>query len=30
MQKTILDRVEHVADDVVSLVLRGDEGPLAP
>ncbi|MDT7800892.1 MAG: hypothetical protein QOI78_4325 [Actinomycetota bacterium] len=30
MQKTILDRVERVADDVVSLVLRGDEGPLAP
>ncbi|WP_439381770.1 PDR/VanB family oxidoreductase [Amycolatopsis lexingtonensis] len=28
MQKTILDRVERVADDVVSLVLRGDEGPL--
>ncbi|GAB3149396.1 PDR/VanB family oxidoreductase [Amycolatopsis stemonae] len=30
MQKTILDRVERVADDVVSLVLRGDEGDLAP
>jgi ferredoxin-NADP reductase len=30
MQKTILDHVERVADDVVSLVLRGDEGPLAP
>ncbi|MFJ1768279.1 PDR/VanB family oxidoreductase [Amycolatopsis sp. NPDC088138] len=30
MQKTILDRVERVADDVVSLVLHGDEGPLAP
>jgi ferredoxin-NADP reductase len=30
MQKTILDAVERVADDVVSLVLRGDEGPLAP
>jgi ferredoxin-NADP reductase len=28
MQKTMLDRVERVADDVVSLVLRGDEGPL--
>ncbi|WP_328617435.1 PDR/VanB family oxidoreductase [Amycolatopsis sp. NBC_00355] len=30
MQKTILDRVERVADDVVSLVLHGDEGPLEP
>lgn len=30
MQKTILDRVERLADDVVSLVLQGDEGPLAP
>ncbi|WP_410675767.1 PDR/VanB family oxidoreductase [Amycolatopsis sp. cmx-4-68] len=30
MQKTVLDRVERLADDVVSLVLRGDEGPLAP
>ncbi|WP_410641151.1 PDR/VanB family oxidoreductase [Amycolatopsis sp. lyj-346] len=30
MQKTILERVEHVTEDVVSLVLRGDEGPLAP
>lgn len=30
MRKTILERVEHVADDVVSLLLRGDEGPLAP
>ncbi|VVJ21294.1 Flavodoxin reductases (ferredoxin-NADPH reductases) family 1 / Vanillate O-demethylase oxidoreductase (EC [Amycolatopsis camponoti] len=28
MQKTMLESVEHVADDVVSLVLRGDEGPL--
>ncbi|MEV6642520.1 PDR/VanB family oxidoreductase [Amycolatopsis sp. NPDC051371] len=28
MQKTMLERVERVADDVVSLVLRGDEGPL--
>ncbi|MGW3965460.1 PDR/VanB family oxidoreductase [Amycolatopsis sp. NPDC005003] len=30
MQKTTLERVERVTDDVVSLVLRGDEGPLAP
>jgi ferredoxin-NADP reductase len=30
MQKTVLDRVERIADDVVSLTLRGDEGPLAP
>ncbi|MFI5590377.1 PDR/VanB family oxidoreductase [Amycolatopsis sp. NPDC051758] len=30
MQKTMLDRVERVADDVVSLVLRGDEGLLEP
>lgn len=30
MQHTILDRVERVADDVVSLVLRGADGPLAP
>lgn len=30
MQKTILDRVERLTDDVASLVLRGDEGPLAP
>ena len=30
MQKTVLDRVERVADDVVSLVLRGDEGLLEP
>ncbi|MDQ7803677.1 PDR/VanB family oxidoreductase [Amycolatopsis sp. A133] len=30
MQKTILERVEHVTGDVVSLLLRGDEGPLAP
>ncbi|MGW4832756.1 PDR/VanB family oxidoreductase [Amycolatopsis japonica] len=28
-QKTVLDRVEPVADGVVSLVLRGAEGPLA-
>ncbi|MEV6832204.1 PDR/VanB family oxidoreductase [Amycolatopsis sp. NPDC051102] len=30
MQKTILERISRVTDDVVSLVLRGDEGPLAP
>ncbi|MCA1194040.1 PDR/VanB family oxidoreductase [Saccharopolyspora sp. 6V] len=30
MQHPILDRVERVADDVVSLVLRGADGPLAP
>ncbi|SFW87754.1 PDR/VanB family oxidoreductase [Amycolatopsis australiensis] len=30
MQKTLLERIERVADDVVSLVLRGDEGQLAP
>lgn len=30
MQHTILDRVDRVADDVVSLVLRGATGPLAP
>ncbi|WP_410596344.1 PDR/VanB family oxidoreductase [Amycolatopsis sp. lyj-23] len=30
MQKTTLDRIEHLTGDVVSLVLRGDEGPLAP
>ena len=30
MQRTILDRVEPVADDVLSLVLRGADGPLAP
>ncbi|MDX3193264.1 PDR/VanB family oxidoreductase [Streptomyces sp. MN03-5084-2B] len=30
MQKTILERVERLTEDVVSLVLRGDEGPLAP
>ncbi|MFD5245873.1 PDR/VanB family oxidoreductase [Amycolatopsis sp. NPDC058340] len=29
-QKTVLDRVEPVAEGVVSLVLRGAEGPLAP
>ncbi|MCP2170137.1 PDR/VanB family oxidoreductase [Goodfellowiella coeruleoviolacea] len=30
MQQTILDRVDRVADGVVSLVLRGTTGPLAP
>lgn len=30
MQKTTLERIERVTGDVVSLVLRGDEGPLAP
>jgi ferredoxin-NADP reductase len=30
MQQTILDRVDPVAEDVVSLVLRGATGPLAP
>ncbi|OXM48585.1 PDR/VanB family oxidoreductase [Amycolatopsis alba] len=30
MQKTILDRVEPVAEGTVSLVLRGADGPLAP
>lgn len=30
MQRTILDRVEPVADDVLSLVPRGADGPLAP
>ncbi|MBB4688680.1 PDR/VanB family oxidoreductase [Amycolatopsis jiangsuensis] len=30
MQHTILDRVDQVAGDVVSLVLRGADGPLAP
>jgi ferredoxin-NADP reductase len=30
MQRTILERVDPVADGVVSLVLRGAEGPLAP
>ncbi|MFE0023455.1 PDR/VanB family oxidoreductase [Amycolatopsis sp. NPDC059021] len=29
MQQTILDRVDRVAEDVVSLVLRGADGPLA-
>ncbi|GAA3419315.1 PDR/VanB family oxidoreductase [Streptosporangium vulgare] len=30
MQPTILDRVDRVADGVLSLVLRGAAGPLAP
>ncbi|MFH8989431.1 PDR/VanB family oxidoreductase [Streptomyces sp. NPDC017940] len=30
MQHTVIDRIEHVADGVVSLVLRGTTGPLAP
>lgn len=30
MQQTILERADRVADDVVSLVLRGADGPLAP
>ncbi|RSN28660.1 phthalate 4,5-dioxygenase [Amycolatopsis sp. WAC 01416] len=30
MQRTVLDRVEPVAEGAVSLVLRGAEGPLAP
>ncbi|MBA5225456.1 PDR/VanB family oxidoreductase [Streptomyces griseoaurantiacus] len=30
MQRTLLERVEPLARDVVSLVLRGAEGPLAP
>ncbi|MYU13825.1 2Fe-2S iron-sulfur cluster binding domain-containing protein [Streptomyces sp. SID8361] len=30
MQQTIVDQIEPVADDVVSLVLRGATGPLAP
>ena len=30
MQQTVLERVEPVAEGVVSLVLRGAEGPLAP
>ncbi|RSM55443.1 phthalate 4,5-dioxygenase [Amycolatopsis sp. WAC 01376] len=30
MQRTVLDRVEPVAEGTVSLVLRGAEGPLAP
>jgi len=30
MQQTIIDRIEPIAEDVVSLVLRGVDGPLAP
>ncbi|MGC7098363.1 PDR/VanB family oxidoreductase [Amycolatopsis lurida] len=30
MQRTVLEEVEPVADGVVSLVLRGADGPLAP
>ncbi|MEU0927137.1 PDR/VanB family oxidoreductase [Streptomyces malaysiensis] len=30
MQQTIVDQIEPVADDVVSLVLRATTGPLAP
>ncbi|MFH8344368.1 PDR/VanB family oxidoreductase [Streptomyces sp. NPDC018045] len=30
MQRTLLDRIDQVADDVVSLALRGADGPLAP
>ncbi|MEU6126595.1 PDR/VanB family oxidoreductase [Streptomyces sp. NPDC047123] len=30
MQHTVIDRVDPVADDVVSLVLRAADGPLAP
>ncbi|WAP53905.1 PDR/VanB family oxidoreductase [Streptomyces sp. S465] len=30
MQQTIVDHIERVAEDVVSLVLRGATGPLAP
>ncbi|MGW8374866.1 PDR/VanB family oxidoreductase [Streptomyces sp. ODS28] len=30
MQQTVVDHMAHVAEDVVSLVLRGAEGPLAP
>ncbi|MEF3111863.1 PDR/VanB family oxidoreductase [Streptomyces chrestomyceticus] len=30
MQRTLLDRIDPVAEDVVSLVLRGADGPLAP
>ena len=30
MQRTVLDRLEPVADGVVSLLLRGADGPLAP
>ncbi|MFD7708497.1 PDR/VanB family oxidoreductase [Streptomyces sp. NPDC059786] len=30
MQRTVIDRIDRVAEDVVSLVLRGAAGPLAP
>ncbi|MDA3648140.1 PDR/VanB family oxidoreductase [Saccharopolyspora indica] len=30
MQRTVLEQVEPVAEDVVALVLRGADGPLAP
>ncbi|MFG3257163.1 PDR/VanB family oxidoreductase [Streptomyces sp. NPDC048172] len=30
MQQTVVDRIEPVAEDAVSLVLRGTSGPLAP
>ncbi|OON80093.1 PDR/VanB family oxidoreductase [Streptomyces tsukubensis] len=30
MQQTIIDRIDQVAENVVSLVLRGARGPLAP
>ncbi|MEU8874276.1 PDR/VanB family oxidoreductase [Streptomyces javensis] len=30
MQQTVVDHIERVAEDVVSLVLRGATGPLAP
>ncbi|MFB7653352.1 MULTISPECIES: PDR/VanB family oxidoreductase [unclassified Streptomyces] len=29
-QTTVVDRIDHVAEDVVSLTLRGTDGPLAP
>ncbi|KAA9155414.1 oxidoreductase [Amycolatopsis acidicola] len=30
MQHTVIDRIEPIADDVVSVALRGADGPLAP
>lgn len=30
MQKTVVDQVDHVAEGVISLLLRGADGPLAP
>ncbi len=30
MQRTIIDRIDPIAEDVVSLTLRGVDGPLAP